>query len=97
MAPYESFHSTILFHPLDSGPSVEYEPPLKPMSKRDFTPRQLKPFDGTKSEDNPEGRILIGVLGKVYDMTKGKSFYGPGKFIIVYFNNQVLKCISYIS
>jgi len=62
----------------DSGPSVEYEPPLKPMSKRDFTPRQLKPFDGTKSEDNPEGRILIGVLGKVYDMTKGKSFYGPG-------------------
>ena len=48
------------------------------MPKRDFTPRQLKPYDGTKSEDNPEGRILIGVLGKVYDMTKGKSFYGPG-------------------
>ena len=48
------------------------------MKKRDYTPRQLKPFDGTKSEDNPEGRILIGVLGKVYDMTKGKSFYGPG-------------------
>ena len=63
---------------LDSGPSVEYEPPLQPMKKRDYTPRQLKPFDGTKSEDNPEGRILIGVLGKVYDMTKGKSFYGPG-------------------
>ena len=84
MASYESFHITILFHPLDSGPSVEYEPSLKPMSKRDFTPRQLKPFDGTKSEDNPEGRILIGVLGKVYDMTKGKSFYGPGKFINVY-------------
>jgi len=62
----------------DSGPSVEYEPPLQPMKKRDYTPRQLKPFDGTKSEDNPEGRILIGVLGKVYDMTKGKSFYGPG-------------------
>ena len=99
MAPYESCHITISFNPLDSGPSAEYEPPLKPMSKRDFTPRQLKPFDGTKSEDNPEGRILIGVLGKVYDMTKGKSFYGPGKFIIVYFNNQVLKgiCISYIS
>ena len=77
------------FNPLDSGPSVEYEPPLKPMSKRDFTPRQLKPFDGTKSEDNPEGRILIGVLGKVYDMTKGKSFYGPGKFINVYFYNQM--------
>jgi len=62
----------------DSGPPVEYEPPLQLMPKRDFTPRQLKPYDGIKSEDNPEGRILIGVLGKVYDMTKGKSFYGPG-------------------
>ena len=59
------------------------------MSKRDFTPKQLKPFDGIKSEDNPEGRILIGVLGKVYDMTKGKSFYGPGKFMNVHFYDQI--------
>ncbi len=52
---------------------------MQPMKKRDFTPRQLKPFDGIKSEENPDARVLIGVLGKVYDMTKGKSFYGPGK------------------
>jgi hypothetical protein len=26
----------------------------------------------------PDGRVLIGVLGKVYDVTKGKRFYGPG-------------------
>ena len=59
------------------------------MSKRDFTPKQLKPFDGTKSDDNPEGRILIGVLGKVYDMTKGNTFYGPGKFMNVHFYDQI--------
>ena len=63
----------------DVGAPIEVAPTLEPMKKRDFTPRQLKPFDGKVSEDNPDGRILIGVLGKVYDMTKGKSFYGPGK------------------
>jgi membrane-associated progesterone receptor component len=62
----------------DVGAPIEVAPTLEPMKKRDFTPRQLKPFDGKVSEDNPDGRILIGVLGKVYDMTKGKSFYGPG-------------------
>ena len=66
----------------DVGAPIEVEPPLEPMKKRDFTPRQLKPFDGKVSEDNPDGRILIGVLGKVYDMTKGKSFYGPGKEVL---------------
>merc|ERR1711997_110605 len=67
-----------LLKPESDVGSVEIEPPLQPMKKRDFTPRQLKPYDGTKSEENPDARVLIGVLGKVYDMTKGKSFYGPG-------------------
>jgi len=67
-----------LLKPESEVGSVEVEPPLQPMKKRDFTPRQLKPFDGIKSEENPDARVLIGVLGKVYDMTKGKSFYGPG-------------------
>jgi len=62
----------------DFSPSVEVEPPLPPMKKRDFTPRQLKVFDGNKSDENPDSRVLVAVLGKVYDVTKGKSFYGPG-------------------
>lgn len=44
------------------------------MKRRDFTLEELKQFDGT----GPDGRVLIGVLGKVYDVTKGKRFYGPG-------------------
>ena len=67
----------------DAGSSLDIEPPLAPMKKKDYTPRQLKPYDGTKSDQNPEGRILIGVLGKVYDMTKGKGFYGPGRNHII--------------
>lgn len=59
----------------DSGtPSTPAPPPTPPMKKRDFTLQQLKEFDG----QGPEGRICVAVNGKVYDVTKGKRFYGPG-------------------
>ena len=47
--------------------------PLPPMQKRDFTVKELLEFDGRKNE-----RVLLAVCGKVFDVTKGKSFYGPG-------------------
>ncbi|ORY01152.1 putative sterol metabolism-related protein [Basidiobolus meristosporus CBS 931.73] len=37
-----------------------------------YTPKELAEFDGIKSS-----RILMGVNGKVYDVTSGKKFYGP--------------------
>ncbi|XP_043912990.1 membrane-associated progesterone receptor component 1 [Protopterus annectens] len=49
------------------------EPPLPRMKKRDFTLAELQEYDGEK---NP--RILIAVRGKVFDVTRGKTFYGPG-------------------
>ena len=48
---------------------------MPPMKKQDFTLQQLKKYDGT----GEDGRILVAVNGKVYDVTKGKRFYGPGK------------------
>ena len=48
--------------------------PLPPMQRRDFTLQELRKFDGSNDE-----RILIGVKGKVFDVTKGKRFYGPGE------------------
>jgi len=53
---------------------IEAEPPTPPMKKQDFTPRQLKEYDGT----GEHGRVLIAVLGKVFDVTKSRNFYGPG-------------------
>uniref|UniRef100_A0A023F8C5 Putative steroid membrane receptor n=2 Tax=Triatoma infestans TaxID=30076 RepID=A0A023F8C5_TRIIF len=50
------------------------EPELPKMKKRDFTLEELKEYDGT----GPEGRVLVAVNGKVFDVTKGKRFYGPG-------------------
>ncbi|XP_067012537.1 membrane-associated progesterone receptor component 1 isoform X1 [Anabrus simplex] len=53
--------------------TVEVEPEL-PKLRKDFTVEELKQYDG----HGPDGRILIAVNGKVFDVTKGKRFYGPG-------------------
>lgn len=59
----------------DSGArNVPAEPEL-PKLRKDFTVQELKKFDGTQ----PDGRVLVAVNGHVYDVTKGKKFYGPGK------------------
>ncbi|EAA06814.4 AGAP000767-PA [Anopheles gambiae str. PEST] len=49
-------------------------PPELPRLRRDFTLAELKQYDGTQ----PDGRVLTAVNGNVYDVTKGKAFYGPG-------------------
>lgn len=49
------------------------EPEL-PRLRKDFTVAELRAFDGTQ----PDGRVLVAVNGTVYDVTKGKRFYGPG-------------------
>lgn len=51
------------------------EPPLPKLKKRDFTVEELKKYDGT----GEDGRVLVAVNGNVYDVTKGKRFYGPGE------------------
>lgn len=48
--------------------------PALPKLRKDFTVAELRKYDGT----GPEGRILVAVNGKVFDVTKGKRFYGPG-------------------
>lgn len=57
--------------PSDLG---EVEKPLPKMKKKDFTLAELKPYDGVQ-----DPRILMAVNGKVFDVTRGKKFYGPGK------------------
>ncbi|KAM3827297.1 membrane-associated progesterone receptor component 1 [Vipera latastei] len=50
----------------------EEPPPLPKLKRRDFTLAQLRPFDGLA---NP--RILMGLNGKVFDVSRGRKFYGP--------------------
>ncbi|MCL4143202.1 UNVERIFIED_CONTAM: hypothetical protein GTU68_020379 [Idotea baltica] len=39
-----------------------------------MTLEQLRKYDGTDAD----GRVCVGVNGKVFDVTRGKKFYGPG-------------------
>lgn len=56
------------------GEEDEAPPPLPKLKRRDFTMAELRPFDGAQ---NP--RILMAVNGKVFDVSRGRKFYGPGE------------------
>ncbi|KAJ1834850.1 hypothetical protein IWW55_003938 [Coemansia sp. RSA 2706] len=45
-----------------------------PRRQRVFTQAELAAYDGS----NPELPILLAVEGDVYDVTRGRHFYGPG-------------------
>lgn len=58
----------------DDETPPEPDDSLPPLPKRDMTVDELRMYDG-KLDD---GRILMAVNGKIFDVTRGKKFYGPG-------------------
>lgn len=42
---------------------------------KEYTPRSLRPFDGTNPDHSMP--LLFAITGKVYDVSSGRSFYGP--------------------
>ncbi|XP_006893834.1 PREDICTED: membrane-associated progesterone receptor component 1 isoform X2 [Elephantulus edwardii] len=50
-------------------------PPLPRLKRRDFTLAELRRYDGIQ-----DPRILMAINGKVFDVTKGRKFYGPVKY-----------------
>ncbi|XP_037070093.1 LOW QUALITY PROTEIN: membrane-associated progesterone receptor component 1-like [Pollicipes pollicipes] len=62
-------------HKEENAPRRRPEPELPPLKKQDFTLEQLKFYCG---DERCDGRVLVAVNYKVFDVTKGKRFYGPG-------------------
>ena len=71
------FDMSFFFYISEPTPSIPSEPQLPRMKKKDLTLKELAKYDGT----GEDGRVLVGVLGKIYDVTKGKRFYGPGTIL----------------
>ncbi|KAJ8986075.1 hypothetical protein NQ317_003369 [Molorchus minor] len=63
-----------IFRRQSDVPVRQAVPELPKLKKRDFTVEELRKYDGTQED----GRVLVAVNGTVYDVTKGKRFYGPG-------------------
>lgn len=63
----------------DEPPAPEHKE--LPRIRRDFNVEDLKKYDGK----GPDGRILVAVNGSVYDVTRGRRFYGPGNLFIYLF------------
>lgn len=77
-------------------PASKKEPDLPKMKQQDMTLEQLREYDGK----GPEGRILLAANGKIFDVTRGKRFYGPGNFFITEYHYVIslgLKIRSWIS
>jgi membrane-associated progesterone receptor component len=71
--------NVIIISPLSEPPLPIPEPPPVPLKKQDLNLLQLKQYDGT----GEDGRVCVAVNGKVYDVTRGKRFYGPGKDLYI--------------
>ncbi|KAG0040929.1 hypothetical protein BGZ82_005480 [Podila clonocystis] len=61
------------FAPSAAPPPTTPRPKLPTLVFREYTPMELSEFDGR----TPDTRILMAVNGKVFDVTRGKQFYGP--------------------
>ena len=59
----------------EEEPSAPPGPTYTPAEKKDMTVAELLEYDGR----DPDKAILLAVCGNIYDVTRGKSFYGPGK------------------
>ncbi len=68
----------IAYYQLRPKPAVTLPKPDAPILFRTFTPHTLLPFNGRISSENPNSAVYLAVRGKVFDVTLGKQFYGPG-------------------
>jgi membrane-associated progesterone receptor component len=48
--------------------------PLPQTQERDYTLAELAGYDGS----DPAKPLLLGIRGSVYDVTRGRDYYGPG-------------------
>lgn len=62
--PATEFKQNYSWMPSEHPPTILY---------KTYTPKTLAPFDGKDG-----GRILLAIKGKVFDVSGGRSFYGPG-------------------
>ncbi|XP_073276358.1 probable steroid-binding protein 3 [Primulina huaijiensis] len=59
----------------------------------EFTSQQLKQYDGT----DPSKPIYVAIRGRIFDVTSGKSFYGPGGAYCVFSGKDASRALAKMS
>ena len=60
--------------------SSSSKPAPKQPEKKDFTREQLRSFDGTKNDLNPEGKVYLACNDYVFDVTGSPFYTGDGDY-----------------
>jgi hypothetical protein len=69
--------------PIHDATKKETEDDDEEDKPRNFTAKQLLHFDGSKDEKSGEDKaVYLSVNGIVFDVSDGRNFYGPGKWIL---------------
>ncbi|KAL8865980.1 MAG: hypothetical protein Q9174_006574 [Haloplaca sp. 1 TL-2023] len=68
-----AFLIVLIYYRLKPKPPAILTKPPPPIVFRTFTPPELKPYNG---ENNMP--VYLAVNGKVFDVSSGRNFYGPG-------------------
>ncbi|MFX6571571.1 cytochrome b5-like heme/steroid binding domain-containing protein, partial [Acinetobacter baumannii] len=76
----------------NSFPSHTIAPNLN-LKSMELTPQQLKLYDGTDSSKP----IYVAIRGKIYDVTTGKSFYGPGGAYALFAGKDATRALAKMS
>jgi len=67
--------------------------PLPEAELRDYSLDELPQYDGTDSSKP----LLIGVRGNVYDVTRGRDFYGPGGPYAIFAGKDCTRALAKVS
>ncbi|KAL3645857.1 Bifunctional protein GlmU [Castilleja foliolosa] len=59
----------------------------------ELTAQQLKNYDGT----DPSKPIYVAIRGQIYDVSTGKSFYGPGGDYCVFAGKDASRALAKMS
>lgn len=59
----------------------------------EFTPEQLIQYNGT----DPSKPIYVAIKGRVFDVTTGKSFYGPGGAYAMFAGKDASRALAKMS
>jgi len=74
-------------------PLTPQPPPIPKMKKRDMILEELLKYDGT----GQDGRVCVAINGKIFDVTRGKRFYGPGGPYSAFAGHDASRALAFFS